>query len=162
MELQDRCIVPRTTYSGDPIPRAAIAPALVPADHLATPSGDAGAAGADVYWTMDRDSPDASPPPAPPSWLIGRWRLVHAAAALGFIPGTRMEFGRDGTLRYVIPVEGTEQTIALLYRVQDDLLRTENPLAPHATATPIRQGPGDTLVLDFADSPAVLVREHDR
>jgi hypothetical protein len=34
-------------------------------------------------------------------------------------------------------------------------------MSPHATATPFRQGPGDTLVLDFADSPAVLVRERD-
>jgi hypothetical protein len=109
---------------------------------------------------MDRDSSDTSTPSSPPSWLLGCWRLLHAAATLGFIPGTRMEFARDGTLRYVIPIDGTEQTISLLYRVDQDLLRTENPLAPHATATPIRQGPGDTLVLDFADSPAVLIREH--
>lgn len=54
-----------------------------------------------------------------------------------------------------------KQVGALVYRVEGDLLRTENPLAPHATATPFRRGPGDTLVLDFADSPAVLGREHD-
>ncbi len=70
-----------------------------------------------------------------------------------------MEFRADGALLYSIPVDGTQQRIALVYRVDDDLLRTENPLAPHATATPFRQGPGDTLVLDFAASPAVLVRE---
>ena len=108
---------------------------------------------------MERNSSDATTPPSPPPWLLGRWRLVHAAPVLGFIPGTCMEFERDGTLRYVLPIDGTEQTIALLYRVDENLLRTENPLAPHATATPIRRGPGDTLVLDFADSPAVLVRE---
>jgi hypothetical protein len=107
---------------------------------------------------MDRD---VAPPPPPPAWLLGRWRLVHAAPSLGFIPGTRMEFASDATLRYVIPIEGTVQTIELVYRVEEDLLRTENPLAPHATATPIHRGPADTLVLDFADSPAVLVREHD-
>ena len=45
--------------------------------------------------------------------------------------------------------------------IDDGVLRTENPLAPHATATPVRQGPGDTLVLDFPDSPAVLLREQD-
>ena len=97
---------------------------------------------------------------SPPAWLLGGWRLVHADPALGFTPGTRMEFVADGTLRYLIPVDGTTQEIDLLYRVDNDLLRTENPLAPHATATPIRHGPADTLVLDFADSPAVLVREH--
>lgn len=95
-----------------------------------------------------------------PGWLLGRWRLLHAAPALGFTPATRMEFRADGALLYSIPIEGTEQRIALVYRIDQDLLRTENPLAPHATATPFRQGPGGTLVLDFADSPAVLIREH--
>ena len=71
-----------------------------------------------------------------------------------------MEFDADGKLRYLIPIDGSAQTIELIYRVEDDLLRTENPFAPHATATPFHQGPADTLVLDFADSPAVLVREH--
>jgi hypothetical protein len=97
----------------------------------------------------------------PPAWLLGRWRLVHAESALGFMPGTRMEFHPDGALSYTIPVQGTEQVVALVYRAEGDLLRTENPYAPHATAIPFRQGPGDTLVLDFADSPAVLVREQD-
>jgi hypothetical protein len=99
--------------------------------------------------------------PHPPDWLMGRWRLVHAAPTIGFMPGTRMEFRPDGELSYTIPVEGREQVISLLYRIDDGLLRTENPLAPHATATPFRQGPGGTLVLDFPDSPAVLVRERD-
>ncbi|HET7189769.1 MAG TPA: hypothetical protein VFI52_16570 [Gemmatimonadaceae bacterium] len=96
-----------------------------------------------------------------PDWLLGAWRLVHAAPTIGFMPGTRMEFHPDGELRYMIPLDGREQVVELLYRVDDGLLRTENPLAPHATATPFHQGPGDTLVLDFADSPAVLVRERD-
>ena len=95
----------------------------------------------------------------PPHWLIGRWRLVHASPALGFTPGTRMDFRNGGVLSYLIPIDGREREISLLYRVEGDMLRTENPHAPHATATPMRQGPGDTLVLDFADSPAVLVRE---
>src|SRR4051812_42012113 len=143
-------------------PGATNAPALPfpSSPRRAMPGPDAGPVHADVYWIMERDSSyAATPPPPPPPWLLGRWRLVHAAPALGFIPGTRMEFVPDGTLRYVIPIDGGEQTIDLLYRVENDLLRTENPLAPHSTGTPIRQGPGDTLVLDFADSPAVLVRE---
>lgn len=97
----------------------------------------------------------------PPAWLLGRWRLLHASQAIGILPGTRMEFGPDGALSYIIPVEDTEQVVALVYRIDGDVLRTENPLAPHATATPFRRGPGDTLVLDFADSPVVLVREQD-
>lgn len=105
--------------------------------------------------------PDARPhdPSGAPAWLLGRWRLVHAGPSLGFTPGTRMEFAADGTLAYAIPMEGTIQMVPLLYRVDGDLLRTENPLAPHATATPIHQGPGGSLVLDFPDSIAVFLRE---
>ena len=108
---------------------------------------------------MLSDASDSTHAP-PPAWLLGAWRLVHADPSLGFTPGTRMRFIADGTLRYLIPIEGATQAIDLVYRVDGDVLRTENPLAPHATATPIRRGPADTLVLDFADSPAVLVREH--
>ena len=100
-------------------------------------------------------------PTSAPSWLLGRWRLVHAAPAIGFLPGTCMEFQADGALQYTIALDGREQVVPLLYRIEGELLRTENPGAPHATATPFRQGPADTLVLDFADSPAVLVRERD-
>ena len=108
---------------------------------------------------MSRDAGEAGA--TPPDWLLGRWRLVHASPDIGFMPGTRMEFRPGGELSYTIPLEGREQVIALLYRIDDGLLRTENPLAPHATTTPFHQGPGDTLVLDFADDPAVLVRERD-
>ncbi|MDB4880379.1 MAG: hypothetical protein JWL60_1825 [Gemmatimonadetes bacterium] len=94
-----------------------------------------------------------------PGWLIGRWRLMHAEPALGFQPGTGMEFRADGSLRYSIPLEGAVQHVMLVYRVDGSILRTESPAAPHATATPIRQGPGDTLVIDFVASSAVLVRE---
>jgi hypothetical protein len=72
-----------------------------------------------------------------------------------------MEFLADGRLRYLIPLEGSEQLVILLYGTSGDVLRTENPLSAHSTATRFRQGPADTLVLDFVDSPAVLVREHD-
>jgi hypothetical protein len=92
-------------------------------------------------------------------WLLGRWRLLHAAPVLGFLDGTRMEFLASGELAYTIIVQGSAHHVSLVYRVDGDVLRTENPLAPHATAVPFRAGPGDTLVLDFPDSPAVLVRE---
>ncbi len=92
-------------------------------------------------------------------WLLGRWRLLHAAPVLGFQDGTRMEFLASGELAYTIVVQGSAHHVSLVYRVDGDLLRTENPQAPHATFIPFRAGPGDTLVLDFPDSPAVLVRE---
>lgn len=93
-----------------------------------------------------------------PAWLLGAWRLLHAEAALEFLPGTRMEFGAGGQLRYTIPLEGREQVFALIYQVDGDLLRTDNPSAPHATATHFHQGSGGALVLDFAGTRAIFVR----
>ena len=98
-------------------------------------------------------------PGAAPAWLLGRWRFLRAGAALDFVPGTRMEFRPHGELRYAVPVDGREHVIPLLYRVEGDVLRTDNPAAPHATATHFHQGAGGVLVFDFASARAVFVRE---
>ena len=101
---------------------------------------------------------DAAPGGVPP-WLLGRWRLMRAGATLDFVPGTRMEFRPHGELRYAVSVDGHEHVIALLYRVEGDVLRTDNPAAPHATATHFHQGAAGVLVFDFASARAVFVRE---
>lgn len=95
----------------------------------------------------------------PPAWLLGCWRLLRADATLEFQPGTRMDFGEHGQLRYLIPIEGRQHAIALLYRVEGDVLLTDNPAAPHATATRFELGAGDVLVFDFAGARAFFVRE---
>ena len=97
----------------------------------------------------------------PPDWLFGRWRLLRADPTLEFAPGTRMDFRAHGELRYRIPVEGREQEFALLYVVEGDVLRTDNPAAPHVTATHFHLGAGGVLVFDFAEGVAVFVREED-
>jgi hypothetical protein len=91
--------------------------------------------------------------------LLGRWRLLRADSTLGFAAGVRMEFLPDGQLRYTIPVDGREMVVELIYRVEGDILRTDNPVAPHATATRFEFGPGDVLILDFAGARAWFVRE---
>jgi len=94
-----------------------------------------------------------------PTWLLGTWRLLRADADLDFAPGVRMEFLHDGQLRYHVDVGGTDQVIALLYRVEGDLLHTDNPSAPHSMSVRIAHGEGDVLLLDFAGPQAMLVRE---
>lgn len=101
----------------------------------------------------------APDPSSPPSWLLGAWRLLRAEGTLDFQPGTRMEFRERGELRYTIPVEGHQHVVSLLYRVEGDLLRTDNPSAPHATSTRFWLGEGEMLVFDFAGARAVFVRE---
>ncbi|MEQ1692720.1 MAG: hypothetical protein ABMA00_15625 [Gemmatimonas sp.] len=95
-----------------------------------------------------------------PLWLFGTWRLMRADPTLDFAPGVRMEFLPDGQMRYHIDVGGTDQVIALRYRVEGELLLTDNPAAPHSMSVRIVHGEGDVLLLDFAGVHAVLVREH--
>jgi hypothetical protein len=99
-------------------------------------------------------APDDTPP-----WLLGSWRLLRADPALEFAPGVRMEFLAGGRLRYTIPLAGREAVVPLIYRVEGDVLRTDNPAAPHATATPFALGAGDVLVFDFSGALAWFVRE---
>jgi hypothetical protein len=96
--------------------------------------------------------------------LIGRWRLFRADPSLDFAPNVRMEFQQGGRLRYLFDAgegvgEDTSQLVMLVYRVEGDLLFTDNPIAPHATATRFWFGPGDVLAIDFAGAIAWFIRE---
>ncbi len=97
-----------------------------------------------------------------PPWLRGTWHLLRADPALDFAPGVRMEFGAGGQLRYHIDVGGTDQVVDLIYRVDDDVLFTDNPTAPHSMSVRITHGAGDVLILDFGGAQAMLVRESPR
>jgi hypothetical protein len=96
---------------------------------------------------------------SPGAELLGRWRLLRAHSALDFAPEAGMEFRRGGELIYSFAVGAGRVEIALLYVVSGDLLRTDNPAAPHATAVRFRIGMGDVLVLDFAGAEACFVRD---
>lgn len=91
--------------------------------------------------------------------LIGRWRLVRADPSLDFAPNVRMEFLDGGRLRYEFHAGGSLQSLMLIYRVEGDLLFTDNPAAPHVQETRFSFGPGDVLTLDFAGAVAWFLRE---
>lgn len=92
-------------------------------------------------------------------WLLGVWRLMRADEPLDFAPGVRMEFLPDGVLHYHVDVGGTDRIIELVYRVDGDLLHTENPAAPHTMSVRMTHGEGDSLLFDFGGPCALLVRE---
>lgn len=94
-----------------------------------------------------------------PFWLLGRWRLLRADVELDFTPGVGMDFRPGGQLRYTIPLQGRGHEVSLVYRVEGDVLRIDNPSTPHATATRFWRGAGDVLVFDFAGPRAWFVRE---
>jgi hypothetical protein len=95
-------------------------------------------------------------------WLLGIWRLMRADEPLDFAPGVRMEFLPDGVLRYHVDVGGTDSVIDLVYRVEGELLHTENPASPHAMTVRLSHGEGDSLLFDFGGPCALLVREVER
>lgn len=84
---------------------------------------------------------------------------MRADPELDFAPGVRMEFCTDGQLRYHIDVGGRDQVVELIYRVDGDLLYTDNPSSPHSMIVRIEHGIGDVLMLDFAGARALLIRE---
>lgn len=92
-------------------------------------------------------------------WLLGTWRLLRADEPLDFAPGVRMEFLPAGTLLYHVDVGGTDRVIELVYRVEGDLLHTENRESPHTMSVRLTHGEGDTLLFDFGGPCALLVRE---
>ena len=94
-----------------------------------------------------------------PAWLLGRWRLLRAESGLDFAPGVGMEFGPGGRLRYTFDVGGRLQAIALVYRVEGNVLRTDNPSAPHAVETHFRLGEAGVLAFDFSGTRAWFVKE---
>lgn len=70
-----------------------------------------------------------------------------------------MEFMEGGRLGYSFAVGDRRHVIQLIYRVEGDQLRTDNPAALHATTVRWRIGAGDVLVLDFAGAEACFIRE---
>jgi hypothetical protein len=91
--------------------------------------------------------------------LLGSWRLLRAEGSLDFAPDARLEFQAGGRLRYSFTAGGHETSMMLVYRIDGDLLLSDNPAAPHARSTRFAFGAGDVLVLDFAEARAWFVRE---
>ena len=91
--------------------------------------------------------------------LRGCWRLLRADAALDFAPGVRMDFRSGGRLLYGFDVGERREIVRLLYRVEGDVLHTDNPVTTHEVSTHFEIGKGDVLILDFAGARAWFVRE---
>lgn len=91
--------------------------------------------------------------------LLGKWRLLRAEGSLDFAPEAGLEFLAAGRLRYSFKAGETVQRVSMVYRIEGDVLFTDNPAAPHARTTRFRFGEGDVLILDFAEAAAWFVRE---
>lgn len=84
---------------------------------------------------------------------------MRADTLLDFAPGAQMEFLPGGRLLYSFDVGDRREIVTLVYRVEGDLLQTENPLTTHEMATRFEIGAGGVLIFDFAGAHAWFVRE---
>jgi hypothetical protein len=93
-----------------------------------------------------------------PESLVGTW-ITDPSDASGMREYglVTMEFRPDGTLVYTSHAEETDQIMLLTYRVEADVLLTDQPSAPREERTPCRLE-GDTLYLAFGGVEARYVR----
>ncbi|RFA30694.1 hypothetical protein CAI21_04045 [Alkalilimnicola ehrlichii] len=94
-----------------------------------------------------------------PEWLLGAWRLQRAEPGVQILPGTGMEFRRDGKLCYRIPMEEEVHIFELEYEIEGDWLRTQHDPADHAQAVRFCLAEDGSLELDFNGTRAWFRRE---
>ena len=87
--------------------------------------------------------------------LFGRW--------MGRINGepVGMEFRPDGRMAYVILSGNKTQTIRLTYRVEGDVLITDQPSHPREERTRFRFDADGTLVLSYEGSESRFVKSSE-
>lgn len=94
--------------------------------------------------------------------IIGRWRSdpddPEAIATYGDV---LLDFSRNGALTYTIHAEGKRQIMLLTYRIDGDVLVTDQPSAPQEERTKFRVTPEGKLVLEHEHRPSRYVRVAD-
>jgi hypothetical protein len=79
--------------------------------------------------------------------LAGQWRLIRAEAPLG--DDVTMEFSPDGSLTYTIREGEKRQIMLLRYRIEGDMIVTDQPSRPREERTRYRLESDGTLILDI-------------
>lgn len=90
--------------------------------------------------------------------LIGRWLIDPTdTAAVKAFGQVEIEFDDAGNLNYLINAEDKVEAILLTYRVEGDVLVTNQPSHPHADRTVYRIKAG-ALTLTFGGVPSRFLR----
>jgi len=88
-----------------------------------------------------------------PEQLLGCWHLEQAEEDLHSEP-VEVEFRPTGELIYSIDAGDRWQVLRLTYRVEDDVLVTNQPSAPREERTRFELTPEGTLVLELRGTSA--------
>ena|ERR1044072_5733060 len=91
--------------------------------------------------------------------LVGRWETDPTDAnAINEYGRTTLVFGGDGSLTYIIHVEGKDQVMVMTYRIEDSILITDQPSHPAEERTSFTITPEGDLVLDYGGTKSRYVR----
>ncbi len=93
------------------------------------------------------------------SMLLGRWRLDQGdKGAVERYGNTRLEFREDGTLLYTIVGSQKDEIAVLRFRVEGNVLVTDQPSAPREERTQFDIGADDRLFLNDDQGGAHYLR----
>jgi len=87
-----------------------------------------------------------------PEKLYGKWKLIRAEGDLDLGKGVTMEFMRNGALDYCIDAGNKIQIMKLNFRVEGNMIITEQPSAPSKQKTAFKFDEEGLLVLDYGTS----------
>jgi hypothetical protein len=91
--------------------------------------------------------------------LIGTWRVdPNDAATLNAFGDVEMEFDDRGNLRYVLKGRETDQIILMTYKVQGDLILSDQPSHPNPQRSKYVLGKDGSLTIYFDGQAARFIR----
>jgi hypothetical protein len=94
--------------------------------------------------------------------IVGKWRSdPDDLEALRMYGDVSLDFSRNGALTYTIHTEGKRQIMLLAYRIDGDVLITDQPSDPKEERTRFKITPVRKLVLEHEHWPATYVRVAD-
>jgi hypothetical protein len=94
--------------------------------------------------------------------IIGKWRSDPAdAEAIAEYGDVSLDFSRTGALTYTIHTEGKRQIMLLTYRIDGDVLVTDQPSDPKEERTRFRITSEGKLFLEHEYRPSTYVRVAD-
>ena len=96
--------------------------------------------------------------PEAPSPLLGCWHLTFADPALEMHEPVELEFKPSGELIYSVDAGGQWQVLRLTFRVEGEVLITDQPSNPREERTAFSLQDLYTLVLDYGGAKAIFAR----
>src|SRR5947207_14304262 len=91
--------------------------------------------------------------------LVGKWKSdPDDQEAISEYGDVSLDFSPNGGLTYTVHAEGKRQLMLLTYRVEGDVLITDQPSDPRQERTRFEIRPDGKLVLLYAHRPSTYVR----